>query len=38
MIRYTAQRIAEIKNISADEVLNITKSNAERVYNIAQSI
>ena len=34
MIKYTAQQIAEIKNISADEVLNITKSNAERVYNI----
>lgn len=34
MISYTAQRIAEIKGITTEEVLNTTKTNAERVYNL----
>ncbi len=34
MIKYSADRIAEIKNISTEEVLKATKYNAERVYNI----
>lgn len=34
MIKYTAMRIAEIKNITAEEVLTVTKQNAETVYAI----
>lgn len=34
MIRYTAQRIAEIKNTTAEEILAITRKNAEMVYEI----
>lgn len=34
MIKFTAMRIAEIKGISIEEVLNITKQNACRIYNI----
>ena len=33
-IIYTAEKIAEIKNTTAEEVLRITKENAENVYNI----
>ena len=33
-IRYVAQRIAEIKSLTEAEVLNTTKANAKRVYNI----
>lgn len=34
MIKFTAMRIAEIKGISVEELLNITKQNACRIYNI----
>jgi len=34
MITYTAEKIAEIKNISAEEVLKATCENAKKVYNI----
>ncbi len=34
LISHTAQRIAEIKGLSAQEVLDITAANAARVYNI----
>ena len=34
MIKYTAEKIAEIKNISISEVLNITKSNAQKLFGI----
>ncbi len=34
MICYTAARIAEIKNTDVDEILRITKENAEKVYNL----
>ena len=37
MIKYVAQRIAEIKNISADEVLKITRENAQKIYDIELS-
>lgn len=35
-IRYAAQRIAEIKNMTAEEVLEITRKNAEMIYQINQ--
>lgn len=35
MIKYTAQRIAEIKNTTAEKVLEIAKKNAEAVYTIS---
>lgn len=34
MIKFTAMRIAEIKGISMEELLNITTENALRLYNI----
>ena len=34
MIVYTAEKIAEIKNISVEEVLKATCENAKKVYNI----
>ena len=34
MIQYVAEKIAEIKNISAEEVLEETLHNAKRVYSI----
>lgn len=34
MIKFTAMRIAEIKGISMEELLNITTENACRLYNI----
>lgn len=34
MIQYTAEKIAEIKDISVEEVLKITCGNAKKVYNI----
>lgn len=34
MIKYTAQRIAEIKNKTEEEILTITRKNAADVYNI----
>ena len=34
MIIYTAEKIAEIKNISVEEVLKATCENAKKVYNI----
>lgn len=33
-IRYAAEKVADIKGISVEEVLISTKANAERVYNI----
>lgn len=33
-VEYVAQKIAELKNISLDEVINITTENAKRIYNI----
>ena len=34
MIQYTAEKIAEIKNIPVEYVLKITLENAKKVYNI----
>ena len=34
MIKYTAQRIAEIRNTTAEEILTITRRNAADVYKI----
>lgn len=34
MIKYTAQKIAEIKDVSINEVLRITKSNAMNLFGI----
>ncbi|MBQ5564586.1 MAG: TatD family hydrolase, partial [Clostridia bacterium] len=34
MIQYTAEKIAEIKNIPVEDVLRITLENSKRVYNI----
>lgn len=34
MIKYTAEKIAEIRGISVEEVLKITKENACRLYDI----
>ena len=33
-IEYTAEKIAEIRSISKEEVLRITKENACKVYNV----
>ena len=33
-IIYTAKKIAEIKNISMDELMEITTANARRFFNI----
>ncbi len=35
MIAYVAERIAEIKGITGDEVLSVTKENAKKVYQIS---
>ncbi len=34
-ISFAAQRIAEIKNVTAEEVMKITKTNAEMIYNVS---
>lgn len=34
LIRYTAAKIAEIKNTTVDEILTVTRENAEKVYHI----
>ncbi len=34
MIKYTAEKIAEIKNVSVAEVLDITKNNAKKLFGI----
>lgn len=34
MIIYTAQKIAEIKNITTEELLRATRENAKRLYNL----
>ncbi|MDD6278967.1 MAG: TatD family hydrolase [Oscillospiraceae bacterium] len=34
MIAYTAEKAAEIKGMTAQEILNITTENAKRMYNI----
>lgn len=34
MIKYTAEKIAEIKNIDVSEVLRITKNNAQKLFGI----
>ena len=33
-IKYTAEKIAEIKKINVDEVLKITKENAFKIFNL----
>ena len=33
-IKYTAEKIAEIKNINVEEVLKITKENALKLFNL----
>lgn len=33
-VKYVAQKIAEIKNISLDDVIKITTENAKKLYNI----
>lgn len=35
LIKYTAERIAEIKNTTAEEVLTLTRKNAANVYGIS---
>lgn len=35
-IKYTAQKIADVKGISVDEVLLAAKENAFRVYNLEE--
>ncbi len=35
MIKYTAEKIAEIKDISVSEVLDITKNNAKKLFGIS---
>ncbi len=37
-IKYVADKIADIKNISPGEVLNITKQNALRLFNLEDSL
>lgn len=37
-IKYVADKIADIKNISPREVLNITKQNALRLFNLEDSL
>ncbi len=34
MIKYTAEKIAEIRNTDVQELLNITAENAKRFYGI----
>ena len=34
MIRYTAARLAEINNISVEEVLQITEQNARKLFGV----
>lgn len=34
-IIFTAQKLAEIKGLSTEEILKVTKSNSERVYNVS---
>ena len=34
MIKYTAEKIAEIKNINAEQVCEITKSNAIKLFGV----
>ena len=34
MIQYTAEKIAEIRHTTAEEILILTKENAEKVYQI----
>ncbi len=34
MIRFTAEKMAEIKNVSADEIINITRDNGKRLFGI----
>ncbi|MFZ2940933.1 MAG: TatD family hydrolase, partial [Leptotrichiaceae bacterium] len=33
-VKYVAEKIAEIKEISVEEVIKVTTENAKRVYNI----
>ena len=33
-VYYVASRIAEIKNISVEEVINITRKNASKLFDI----
>ncbi len=33
-IKYTAEKIAEIKQITVEEVLNVTEANAKRLFNL----
>lgn len=33
-LKYVVKKIAELKNISEDEVINITNENAHKIYNI----
>ena len=33
-IKYVAQKLAEIKNISAEKVANVTTANAEKLFNL----
>ena len=35
-IKYVAEKLAEIKNISVEEVIRATRENAFRVYKIAR--
>lgn len=35
-IKYVAEKLAELKNISAEEVIRVTRENAFRVYKIAR--
>ena len=35
-IQYVAKQLAELKNISEEEVIRITRENALRVYRIAR--
>lgn len=34
LIKYTAEVLAEVKGVSADEILKITKQNAERLFGV----
>ena len=34
MIYYTAEKIAEIRNTSVEHILEVTKKNAEKLFNI----
>ena len=35
-IKYVAEKLAEIKNISVEDAIRVTRENALRVYNIAR--